>query len=441
MEENKEDTVKEGITFGEFFGAIKKFLVWVLLASIVCATIAALLTVFVFNRGKETYSMSFYLHYPQSEEQVLPDGTPFRYETIAYPENLERAKNSSESFAKLDIASMTAENGIRVTAATEQKNENTTVYTGMYTVSVSGKYFQDAEQASAFLRALVGSAAQYVLSKVETNGYAAAISAYGSVRTYGEQIECLVAQRDFLVGQYGKYLSRYENKAIGGKSLKEHSADVLIALSDETVSHLKKDLQANGYLLRETESDILVSVKALENEAKRNSNAVASLEAELDKLYEKYDPATGVSDTFEAFHTRIATLIERNAEIETEIETLYHSIGYEKSGEEWVKTGTSADDSAFSAELNGIYETLLAQTDTCRNVVESLYGVETYATCEQEKASVVRDGTNVALVTVATFIIGFALFSVIAYAFGRRKSNKTVSKESLTVSKKAFEEE
>ena len=253
---------ERGVSFGDILKMLKKHIIWVLAVGIVAAIAAGLLVGLVFNKGKVTYSMSFMLQYPNSETKVLPDGTPLYYETIVYSENLKKVKESDEDFASVDINKMMAKGDIRIQegTVTAEGVEQGIRYTGIYNISVDGKYFQSVGQASSFLKGLADVTIEDILSKVGTERFSATIATFDNLTSYSEQIDCLVAQRDFLLARYAGLSDRYGDRTVDGKTLDSYAADVSVVLSDETVNRLRKDLSNNRYLLTETEKDILVSI-------------------------------------------------------------------------------------------------------------------------------------------------------------------------------------
>lgn len=394
-----------GISFGDILGMLKKHIWWILAASAVAALTVGLLFGLYFNKGKVTYKMTFMMQYPNSESKTLPDGTPFHYQTVISSENIKAAKESDKQFSSVDISKMMSRNNIEIEELTVPAEgvEQGIRYTGVYQITVSGNYFEDAGQASSFLKAIVGATVDDVLSKVGTERYSANLSVFDSLVSYSEQIDCLVRQRDFLTGRYSALSPKYGDRMVNGKTLDNYSAEVNATLSDETVSRLRKDLSNNRYMLTETENDILVSIQTLKLEKEKNEASIASLEVELGKLYERY-PGTGVTATFEAFHSRIAALIEKNAEIDIEVRTLYKSIGYEETEDGWTKKTDKVDGTAFEAEIKSLRDKLAAQTDICKTVIDTFYRSESRAVFGQDEANAETGGRNPILLAAVAFV-------------------------------------
>ena len=93
---------ERGITFGDIAKMIKKRVWWVVAVTLIVTIVATCLTAFVFNKGKDDYSLSFRLEYPNSENMMYPNGDAFNYETIIYADNLLAAKNSDKKFSSID---------------------------------------------------------------------------------------------------------------------------------------------------------------------------------------------------------------------------------------------------------------------------------------------------------------------------------------------------
>ena len=138
MEEEK------GITAGEIFRLIKNRIFWILAISAFAALAAALLTSLVYNRTHEEFYLSFVVDLPQEAS--------FRYETIVFADNLEAAKSSDAAFSDINTDRMAANEDIRIVRIGEEEE------LPLYRVSVKGRYFSDRDQATNFLRAMIGHA-------------------------------------------------------------------------------------------------------------------------------------------------------------------------------------------------------------------------------------------------------------------------------------------
>ena len=95
------------IEWSAVWSVLKKRWVWIVCATLAVTLLAGLLTAFVFNDGKDVYTLSFDFSCPSGTE-VLPDGRAFSAQSLVYAENLQNVKDGNEAFASLDIAALSA---------------------------------------------------------------------------------------------------------------------------------------------------------------------------------------------------------------------------------------------------------------------------------------------------------------------------------------------
>ncbi len=165
---------ERGITAGEIARLLRRRIVWILAVAAFAAVAAALFTSLVYNRARREYFLTFIVEFPQED-------TPFRYETLVYADNLEGAKASDEAFAAIDTERMAADEDIRIARAGEEDALPS------YTVTVSGKYFADRAQATAFLRAVVERAVSLAGQRARGDGLFAIFRLPGMVRICGAE--------------------------------------------------------------------------------------------------------------------------------------------------------------------------------------------------------------------------------------------------------------
>ena len=79
------------IKWSAVFAVIKRRLIWIVAITVTVAVLAGVLTEFVYNKGKDVYTVSFDLSSP-SGTQSLPDGTAFSVQSLVYADNLNSVK-------------------------------------------------------------------------------------------------------------------------------------------------------------------------------------------------------------------------------------------------------------------------------------------------------------------------------------------------------------
>ena len=419
------DEEKSGVSLRDILRMIGKRIWWILGISVLVALIAGLLFGLVLNRGKDVYSVAFMLEFP-GNTAYYPDGTPFRYESIVYAENLQRIKDSDEQFSGLDVQKMSSEeDGIAIFERTRAGEENdTVVYTGIYEIRVGSGYFKSEEQAAVFLHALVELTIDEVNVRFSSLDFTAWEANYENSDSYADRVSALRRQYAYLLDEYDSYLATgaYASFLYEGRPLSALRNE-LSALLSTRIGNLETELANKGYIFSETElASTLNKIEALQLESRQNALRIRALESELEKLYDIYGTGMSASqlDTFESFHETIRTLTDRNAEISYEVGRLYRSAGYTDpnddgiwtDGEVWTE-GTSLATEAFDAELEAVKAKLMEQTATCKQAIGGLYKTYSYVAFEQSGIRVISGGVDPFLAAAAGLVAAFLLASLV----------------------------
>ena len=431
-EEEREEE-RGGFSFAEFFHVIgKKVRILTILGiALAAALILGLVNMFVLKPGKVQYEMTFMIEYPNSENKLLPDGTPFRYESIIYSDKLNAVKDSDEKYSGIDVEKMTTKRNITISEAT-RKDQQTISDLGIYTIRVTGDYFSDATQASDFLRAVCDNALDDLLTMIEKTDYSANLVSYNTNTTYSDRIDRLEEQKDFLLEQYDKLMAKYGNELIDGKAINAYRSELSVALNgDVRISALRQELKNKRYLLHEKPEEILENIEGLNRERVRNEAQLVSLREEVENLYKVYgeNPTGGLINAFEVFHTRIAELVARNAVIDVEIEELFVSLGYVKDGDAWIEpngvgSAVPVTSEKFKSDMEKLYVVMTEQTTTCKTVIQKLYQDKSKVVYQQDGVVVVNGGTSTILMAAIGFIGAFVVAAVAVYFIGRHKDNR-----------------
>ena len=128
-------------------------------------------------------------------------------------------------------------------------------------------------------------------------------------------------------------------------------------------------------------------------------------------------------DTFESFHVDIASLTQKNVEIDDELGRLYASIGYEKQGEEWVKgEGQLLKAPAeFTQKLEELKTLIAENTQKAGEVLKEVYANFTLVEFAQAQAEVEQGGASAVLMTVAAFVLALIAACAVFALAGYRK--------------------
>lgn len=412
---------ESGITFGEICHLIKKRIWWILAISVIVAVVAGLAVGLVLNRGKDDYSLTFMVEFPGVENGQYPDGSVFNYNSIVYADRLAAAKEAgvegnADAFKDVDVEEMSANGDIAIVPETSESavtTENTTGLTGAYVITVSSAYFKDKDEASDFLRAVLNETIGVVNEKIVGMDFTTSLAGYEnytSYSAYGDRLAALAEQQQFLLTQY--------NAVIGGGSkisqnygLFVYEGQTISALYNEakvlgsTLSTLRAEYNDYGYVYLNGETDDFAAL------AGRWAGQVKSCQDELNAYKQQFDQAV-ISEG--AYVQRVLELTERSKLLRAQIA----SIGYTYNDDGTVAPAADQAEklqgnTTFGNEVNALWKTLVANSETAKNALVALYNAESQIVYRQSGVTVIDNGTSTILVTVAGFVVAFLLASII----------------------------
>ena len=414
------------IRWSAVFAVIKRRLIWIAAITVIVAILAGVLTEFVYNKGKDVYTVSFDLSSP-SGTQSLPDGTAFSVQSLVYADNLNSVKEKDESFANLDVNRLSS-GGITVTDNNAAAEDSENAQMGVrYTLTAKESAFSSYEQANAFMRAVAENFALLTMRSLENRNYSAWEADYSRAADYKERISVLRAQHEYVLSVYdGLTATRaYADFVTDGYTVAQWRAKAAGDISAQLTT-LENEQGIYRYVLGDSENDVLYRAKELERQKQVNTSKIAALEETLKRLITEYVGA-GLSasqmDTFESFHADIASLTQKNVEIDDELGRLYASIGYEKQGEEWVKgEGQLLKAPAeFTQKLEELKTLIAENTQKAGEVLKQVYANFTLVEFAQAQAEVEQGGASAVLMTVAAFVIAFIAACAVFALAGYRK--------------------
>ena len=416
---------ESGITFGEICHLVKKRIWWILGISVIVALVASLLFGFVINRGKNDYSVTFMVEFPGVSDRQYPDGTTFNHASMVYAAQLEAAKASNESFANIDIDGMSSNGGISISAETTTGANNTTVYTGVYTITVSSAYFDSADQASDFLRAVLDQTIATVNAKISGMDFTARLSGYDSLNgytAYGDRLAILCRQQDYILERYAavtgdtqsdsdtttqtQTTATYGSFRYEGKSISELYAEA------QTVSNLLSDLEKNYetnrfvYLPEDSNAeDYKVAAEGWAKQIKNNADEML--------FYKEQFLNSLMSAGY--YEQRVLELEQENLGLEAQIE----AIGYTyNQADGTVSEALDADtiraaNTAFGEQVDNMFETIKTNSETAKSALVALFAAESQIVYQQSGVTTIVNATNIILVAVAALVVAFLIACIV----------------------------
>ena len=414
---------ESGITFGEICHLVKKRIWWILGISVIVALVASLLFGFVINRGKNDYSVTFMVEFPGVSDRQYPDGTTFNHASMVYAAQLEAAKASNESFANIDIDGMSSNGGISISAETTGEN-NTTVYTGVYTITVSSAYFDSADQASDFLRAVLDQTIAAVNAKISGMDFTAGLSGYESLTAYEDRLNALKAQQTYLLARYAAVTGNtqsdsdtttqtqptatYGSFVYEGKSISALYADAQRA--SNTLALLESEYAANRYVLIGANSDLQKIANGWAQQIKSNQDRLDAFNQNLkDIIGTSGTSGSIVIDT--TYMERIQELTETIADLKAQLT----AIGYTDNGDGTAsKSGEPLEaNTTFGQEVDALFETIKTNSETAKSALVALYAAESQIVYQQSGVTTIVNATNIILVAVAALVVAFLIACIV----------------------------
>lgn len=393
---------------------LKKRIVWIVAVAAVVAIVAGLLFAFVLNDGKDTYSLSFDLRTPGSLG-TYPDGTPFSVQSLIFEENLQAVKDAGgEKFADIDLENLPG-NALTITDNSVNEEGEAQSYAARYTITAKSGMFSSYEQGNEFLIALLNNYVNESNSRLASRDYTAWEKTYDNATTYDAKISTLRSQYDFVLASYDSLISTraYADHLVDEETVAQHRADAaadisahLTALSDWQSTN-KYVMQGNE-IFADSEAENLMDSYAL------NSAKIDDLTDKLAELIGLYGEklTSSALDTFESFHSTIASLTQSNTTIANTLEKLGYALG--ESGT-WAKAEQNYNfaPESFTTRLDAVKDMIRASTAEMKTVEASVYDEFTDVKLMQGKADVTGGGTSPIIVAVLCFVLAAAAMCLI----------------------------
>lgn len=395
---------------------LKKRIVWIVAVAVVVAIVAGLLFAFVLNEGKDTYSLSFDLRTPGSLG-TYPDGTPFSVQSLIFEENLQAVKDAGgEKFADIDLENL-PENAFTIKDNSVNQEGEAQSYAARYTITAKSGMFSSYEQGNEFLIALLNNYVNESNSRLASRDYTAWEKTYANATTYDAAISTLRSQYDFVLASYDALISTraYADHRVDGQTVAQHRADAAADISARLTA-LSEWQTTDKYVMPGNEDFADREAESLMDSYALNSAKIKDLTTQLTKLIELYGkklPSTAL-DTFESFHSTIASLTQSNTTIANTLGKLGYAL--DESGTTWNKANQENYNLApdpFLAELNAVEVMIKASTEEMKTVEASVYDEFTDVKLMQGRADVAGGGTSPIIVAVLCFVLAAAAMSLI----------------------------
>lgn len=394
---------------------LKKRIVWIVAVAVVVAIVAGLLFAFVLNDGKDTYSLSFDLRTPGSLG-TYPDGTPFSVQSLIFEENLQAVKDAGgEKFADIDLENL-PENAFTITDNSVNQEGEAQSYAVRYTITAKSGMFSSYEQGNEFLIALLNNYVNESNSRLANRDYTAWEKTYANATTYDAAISTLRSQYDSVLASYDALISTraYADHVVEGETVAQHRADAAADISARLTA-LSEWQTTDKYVMQGNEIFADSEAKSLMDSYALNSAKIDDLTAQLTKLIEIYGDKLSSSalDTFESFHSTIASLTQSNTTIANTLGKLGYTLDASGTWAKAEQENYNLAPESFLTELDAVKVMIVASTAEMKTVEASVYDEFTDVKLMQGKADVTGGGTSPIIVAVLCFVLAAAAMCLI----------------------------
>ena len=395
---------------------LKKRIVWIVAVAVVVAIVAGLLFAFVLNDGKDTYSLSFDLRTPGSLG-TYPDGTPFSVQSLIFEENLQAVKDAGgEKFADIDLENLPG-NAFTITNNSVNEEGEAQSYAARFTLTAKSGVFSSYEQGNEFLIALLNNYVNESNSRLASRDYTAWEKTYANATTYDAAISTLRSQYDSVLASYDALISTraYADHVVEGETVAQHRADAAADISARLTA-LSEWQSTDKYVMPGNEIFADSEAKSLMDSYALNSAKIDDLTDKLIELIGFYGDKLSSSalDTFESFHSTIASLTQSNTTIANTLGKLGYTL--DASGTTWNKADQENYNLApdeFLTELDAVKGMIVASTTEMKTVEASVYDEFTDVKLMQGRADVAGGGTSPIIVAVLCFVLAAAAMCLI----------------------------
>ncbi|MGN0813908.1 MAG: hypothetical protein ACI4MH_01595 [Candidatus Coproplasma sp.] len=420
-----EEMEEKSISIGEIIKVIFKKVWWVVGVTAAFMLVFVLVVQLWYNHNSQEYKLSYNMYFPGMSSGTYPDGTTYRmYDLVSEDVLLDIQQNSNGELDSVDISKMVANDGISIERVTIAADESKNIQADEYiTVSVSTKYFKDADQAAVLLKAIANYPINYTKTSLENLTYDANLRYYENEYyvDYEGKIDYLTAQRNYLLGMYDSligatnsdYNVSYVNSlgAITTETLAQYRSICAMVLNDVQLSELKSELSAERY---QYDAERYISIAnnqktVLNTERGYLVTEKNQLTTERDALYNSIVSSGGSVTTIiielESYNNRIIELTSEINKIDVQLAEIDKNLAA-------IENIDSEKEAAFNAKLDTYYTQLQEQTKIFKTVRMNVYDEEAYVRIRTNKI-VAEGGLNIILAALIGAILGFVAVCVV----------------------------
>ncbi len=408
----------EGISLGQIFKVI--FRRWKLLLFItgVIFVVGLLGSQLIYNKLKTDYTTSIVYNVQGVNDGVYADNSQFNYRDLVKLETLEQVKASDEKFSSIDIKTLVEKEKISIKKEIVQ-DENKTSSQIVFTITASGRYFKNAEQARDYFAAVLAVPVNKTISITEDANNTINLDAYTKSNDFGEQVNYLKAQLSYLNSKYDALIAQFGDIYPSGdnqKKLSEYRLELNSYFEIHKFSELDNELTAYKYVknFNDNKTKLEVRKASLEKQITDNEKVISALYDYMVKLNnnsENFTQSIQSSEMFTPYTSQIASLTASNASMQNEVTDINKQLA--ENG------GDAAKITAFEQKLASYYNQLDSDTEIYTTV--SKHVVSENTSFDYTGKSIDSKGGLSLIISVLLFLIGgFVVAAIVNLILDRK---------------------
>ena len=396
---------------------------WIILGaiSLVAAVLVLILVKTVLNKSAGRYEIAFQFNFPGKASSLYPDGTSFSYYDFLDEENIQEVLDKNPNSYKSFSVDAVLKN-LTISRDYEETKEGEKNYTGYIRFVGVASFFGTADNFRTFTAALVENIAEKIKSMAQNMYYYASLDSFDTADTFNAKLSYLSKQKEYIISFYNAWAEAYGQQYRAEYTMNRYAGDVETAFSQDEYNNLSYELKRRMYIFKSDPTDeintLKIRIELLNDEYEDNQKKVSSLIKSLEALREsEKSTSTDIStgQTNEAYYyERIASLTERQVDIEREVENINIKIQ---------NVSMTSEANAYLDKLVSFRSALAEQTNTLRKVATYVYNDKT--TYVFDRASFKATGTkNAILFAGVAFVFMYLAAGFVIFIIESNEANK-----------------
>lgn len=351
-----------------------------------------------YDPGKASYVAEFTYYVKGLNSGVYIDGSAFNYEEMVNYDALKSAKEYDSSFSDIDIESICDKGGISIEKVKEE-NIKTGEYRFLnYKLTVKSKYFDDGEQAKAFVKCLIEAPIRKTFELSDSSKYKYYLKSFEKSESFGLQLSTLEAQLELLDNKYTELKDYYGDIALyDNETITDKKKSMDVYFMNNSISYLRYELEENGYVLDKGNNIANLKLKRsdLEKQLKYNEMELEKLEKSIASLMGTVSSGLQSAE-ISSYNSRITELISTDVSITKAMDIIDLQL----------KNINNADNATYAKKLEDTKLILDGYTDYYQQVEYQVLLSESKAFYQKTSVIEAQGGIGIILGALISGVIG-----------------------------------